>query len=76
MASRFGALGLLEPLCHFNIHGARFSTNLSEKRSQTLREVLLYQKMLAYSAWSSRVVFSLPGFLRLTLREIRANRAR
>ena len=27
MASRFGALGLAEPLCHFNIHGARFSTN-------------------------------------------------
>ena len=76
MASRFGALGIPEPLCHFNIHGSRFSTNLSGQRPQTLREVLLYQQMLAYSAWSSRAVFSLPGFLRLFLREIRASRAK
>jgi glycosyltransferase involved in cell wall biosynthesis len=76
MASRFGALGIPDPLCHFNIHGNRFSTNLSGQRPQTLREVLLYQQMLAYSAWSNRAIFSLPGFLRLLLREIRASRAK
>jgi hypothetical protein len=76
MASRFGAFGITEPLCHFNIHGARFSTNLGSQKRQTLREVLTYQYMLAYSAWSARAIFSLPGFLRLVVREIRASRAK
>jgi Glycosyl transferase family 2 len=75
MASRFGAMGIPRPLCHHDIHDSRFSTNLAGQTRQTLREVLIYQSLLAYSAWSARAVFSIPGFLRLTLREIRARRA-
>ena len=76
MASRFGALGIPRHLCHHNIHGSRFSTNLGDQKRQTLREVLIYQSLLASSAWSARAVFSVPGFLRLTLREIRARGAK
>jgi hypothetical protein len=76
MASRFGAFGIADPLCHFNIHGARFSTTLGTKKAQTLREVLTYHCLLAYSAWSSRAIFSLPGFLMLLFREMRAYMAK
>ena len=31
LASRHGVLGMAEPLCHFNIHGARFSTGLARE---------------------------------------------
>ena len=72
MASRFGALGLAEPLCHFNIHGARFSTNLAEKRRETFGESLTYYLMLGYGAWAGRVAFSKPSFSRMLAREARA----
>lgn len=75
MASRFGALGLAEPLCHFNIHGARFSTNLPGRRKDTLRETFTYYFMLAYQAWAERRPFSLVAFARLLWREIRQFRA-
>lgn len=75
LASRFGVLGLAEPLCHFNIHDARFSTTLPGRRRDTLRECLTYYLMLGYRAWSAGVRFSRPGFARLLLREIRAYRA-
>lgn len=76
LASRFGVLGLAEPLCHFNIHEARFSTTLPGRRRDTLRECLTYYLMLGYRAWSERVHFSRNGFARLLLREIRAYRAK
>ncbi|HXD00694.1 MAG TPA: glycosyltransferase family A protein [Verrucomicrobiae bacterium] len=72
MASRFGALGLAEPLCHFNIHGARFSTKLPQQRRNTLRESITYYFMLAYRAWSERTAFSRIAFARLVAREYRA----
>jgi hypothetical protein len=76
MASRFGALGLAEPLVHFNIHGARFSTKLPQLRRNTLRENFTYYFMLAYRAWSERVVFSRTAFARLLARELRAHLAK
>jgi hypothetical protein len=71
MASRFGALGLMEPLCHFNIHGARFSTDLHQRRMDTLRETLTFTLMLGYRAWAERVSFSKLAFVRMLLRETR-----
>jgi hypothetical protein len=76
LASRHGVLGLAEPLCHFNIHDARFSTSLPGRRRDTLRESLTYYLMLGYRAWSARVRFSRTAFARLLLREIRAYRAK
>jgi hypothetical protein len=72
MASRFGALGLPEALCHFNIHGARFSTALPGRRRDTFRETLTYCLMLGYRAWAERVRFPKLAFARLLLREARA----
>lgn len=72
LASRFGVLGLADPLCHFNIHGARFSTSLPQKRKDTYRENLIYYLMLAYQAWTNRISFSKLGFARLLWRETRA----
>ena len=72
LASRFGTLGLADPLCHFNIHGARFSTKLPQQRRNTLRESLTYYLLLAYRAWSERVSFSRVNFARLLARELRA----
>lgn len=72
MASRFGVLGLAETLCHFNIHGARFSTSLPQKRKDTFRENITYYIMLAYQAWAARIPFSKPAFARLLLRQTRA----
>ncbi len=71
LASRFGVLGLAEPLCHFNIHGARFSTSLPQKRKDTFRESLTYYFMLAYHAWADRVPYSRVSFARLLWRETR-----
>jgi hypothetical protein len=76
LASRYGVLGIAEPLCHFNIHDARFSTTLPGRKRDTLRECLTYYLMLGYQAWSARVPFSRPGFARLLLRELRAYRAK
>jgi hypothetical protein len=72
LAARFGALGLAAPLCHFNIHDARFSTNLPQRRRDTLREALIYHGMIGYHAWSNRVPFPKLGYTRLLLRQIRA----
>ena len=72
LASRFGALGFAEPLCHFNIHGARFSTALPQRRQDTFRECLTYYLMLGYGAWAERVSFSKPAFARMLARETRA----
>jgi hypothetical protein len=72
MASRYGGLGLAEPLCHFNIHGGRFSTRLPQQRRNTLRENITYYFTLAYRAWSERAAFSLTAFARLMAREFRA----
>ncbi len=72
MASRFGALGLAEPLCHFNIHGARFSTKLPQQRRNTMRESLTYYFMLLCRAWSEKTAFSRIAFARLLAREVRA----
>ena len=74
LASRYGVLGIAEPLCHFNIHDARFSTSLPGRKRDTLREALTYYLMLGYQAWSARVRFSPFGFARLLVREIRAYR--
>jgi hypothetical protein len=75
LASRFGVLGLAEPICHFNIHDARFSTSLPQKRKDTYREGITYYWMLAYRTWAERVSFSKTGFARLLYRERRSFRA-
>jgi hypothetical protein len=72
MAARFGALGFVEPLCHFNIHGARFSTGLPQRRQDNFREVITYCLMLGYAAWASRIKFSKLAFTRLLARETRS----
>ncbi len=72
MASRYGVLGLAEPLCHFNIHGARFSTTLPQKRKDTFRENLTYYFLLAYHAWANQISFPNLGFARLLWRQTRA----
>jgi hypothetical protein len=72
LASRFGALGLAEPLCNFNIHGARFSTGLGEKQRDAFREAFTYCLMLGYQAWAERVPFSKFAFARLLWRQARA----
>jgi hypothetical protein len=71
MASRFGALGFVEPLCHFNIHGARFSSSLPGRRRDTFREAITYYLSLGYGAWAARARFSKPAFARLLARETR-----
>jgi hypothetical protein len=72
LAARFGVLGLAEPLCHFNIHDARFSTNLPQRRKDTLREALTYYALLAYRAWAEGVSYSRVAYARLLAREIRS----
>ncbi len=71
LAARFGVLGLAEPLCHFNIHDARFSTSLPGRRRDTFRETMTYCLMLGYRAWAERIPFSRPAFARMLLRETR-----
>jgi hypothetical protein len=71
LASRHGVLGMAEALCHFNIHGARFSTGLGEKRKFTFQETITYNWMLGYQAWSEKVEFCRLAFLRMLLREFR-----
>ena len=72
LASRFGAYGFAEPLCHFNIHGARFSTALPKRQMDTYRETLIYHLMLGYGAWANRMRFSKLGYARMLAREMRA----
>lgn len=74
LASRHGVLGMAEPLCNFNIHGARFSTGLAEKRKFTFQETITYLCMLGYQAWSEKAAFSGMAFLRLLVRELRGYR--
>ena len=71
LAARFGVLGLAEPLCHFNIHGARFSTSLPGKQREAYEENLTYSLRLACQAWSERRPIPYLGFARLLLREWR-----
>ena len=71
LASRYGAYGLTEALCNFNIHGARFSITLPGRRHDTFYESMTYFLMLGYRAWSQRVRFSSLGFARLLARETR-----
>ena len=69
LAARFGAAGIQEKLCHFNIHAARFSTALPGKRRDTYREAMTFYFMLGYHAWTERDCFPVLGFLRLLARE-------
>ena len=68
-AARFGVLEIEEPLCHFNIDGARFSTTLPQKRRQTFYEAMTYYFMLAYASWVDRNRFPIIGYLRLLARQ-------
>ncbi|MDB6016929.1 MAG: hypothetical protein JWR19_1418 [Pedosphaera sp.] len=72
LAATFGVLGLTEPLCHFNIHDARFSTNLAQRAKDSFREAITYFGMLGYRAWAERVSFSKLAYARLLWRETRA----
>jgi len=69
LAARFGTAGIQEPLVHFNIHGARFSTTLPGKRRDTFRETMTYFFMLGYHSWTESDKFPKIGFLRMILRE-------
>jgi glycosyltransferase involved in cell wall biosynthesis len=71
LAARFGALGLPDALCNFNIHGARFSTSLPQKRKDSFRESVTYYLMLGYGAWAQRIPFSKIAFARMLARETR-----
>jgi hypothetical protein len=75
LAARYGVYGIEEPLCHFNIHDARFSTTLPQKKKDTFRETMTYYCMLGYRAWTERVGFSRLGFVRMLAREVRSHRA-
>lgn len=68
LAASFGATWLKERLCHFNIHGARFSTTLPGKRRQTLSETFTYSWLLAYQARAEGVAFSRVAFARMLAR--------
>jgi glycosyltransferase involved in cell wall biosynthesis len=72
MASRYGALGLTDALCHFNIHGARFSTDLHQRKKDTFRESMTYYLMLGYRAWADKIAFSKVAFAKMLLRETRS----
>ncbi len=72
LAARFGCLGLADPLCHFNIHDARFSTSLPGRRKDNLREALIYFAMLGYAAWSGRIPVPKTAFALMFARQLRA----
>lgn len=74
LAVRFGVLGIPELLAHFNLHDARFSTNLAARFKSTYREKLTYHAMLVYHAWTESRPIPLVGVLRLIAREIRSYR--
>ena len=76
LASRHGALGLAEPLCHFNIHPARFSTGLAQKKTLTLQENITYAFMLVSRARAEGSPIPWFGFVRLLAREFRGYIAR
>jgi hypothetical protein len=68
MAARFGAAGIQEKFVHFNIHGARFSTGLSEKKWETFREGINYFFRLAHDVRADGGRIPIFGFLRLLAR--------
>jgi glycosyltransferase involved in cell wall biosynthesis len=72
LAAHFGAFGLPERLCHFNIHAARFSTGLPRRRWDTWQESLTYYGLLAYHAWTDKFPFARIAFARLLARDFRA----
>ena len=74
LAVRFGAIGIPELLGHFNLHSARFSTDLAARVKSTFREKLSYHAMLLYHAWTENRPIPLVGLLRLIAREIRSYR--
>jgi hypothetical protein len=71
LAARFGAAGIAEPLCHFNIHAARFSASLPGRARDALREAFTYFFLLAYHAWTERDEFPKAGFARLLARTVK-----
>ncbi|EEF59535.1 glycosyltransferase family A protein [Pedosphaera parvula] len=71
LAARYGVYGIEEPLCHFNIHDARFSTSLPGRQKDTFRETMTYYCMLGYRAWAERVRYSKVTFARMMAREVR-----
>ena len=75
LAASYGALSLPDYLCHFNIHEARFSSQLPGRRRDTFKETMTYLWMLTYHAWTDTFPFSKMALARLLLRELRAYRA-
>ena len=71
LAARFGAAGIQEKLVHFNIHAARFSTGLSEKRWETFCENITYFFKLARDVRADGGRIPIFGFLRSLAREMR-----
>jgi hypothetical protein len=71
LAARFGAAGVQEKLVHFNIHAARYSTGLPEKRRETFRETISYFFALARDVRADGGRIPVFGFLRLLARETR-----
>jgi hypothetical protein len=74
LAVRFGVLGIPDLLGHFNLHGARFSTDLAARFKNIYREKLTYHAMLVYHAWTESRPIPLIGVLRVIAREIRSYR--
>jgi glycosyltransferase involved in cell wall biosynthesis len=71
LAAQFGAAGIQEKLVHFNIHAARFSTGLSEKRRETFCESISYFFKLARDVRAAGGRIPIFGFLRLLARTTR-----
>lgn len=71
LAARLGTEGIQEKLCHLNIHAARFSASLQEKKRDGFREAMIYYFMMAYHAWTERDCIPMAGFLRMLAREIK-----
>ncbi len=71
MAARFGATGFGKFLSHFNLHGARFSTDLPARQAAIFTEVITYITLLVYHAWTENISLPWWGVVRLYARQSR-----
>lgn len=71
LSAIFGAAGMAERLYHFQIHGARFSTELHKKQRETFRESITYYFKLLRDVRAVGGKIPFFGFLRLLARACR-----
>lgn len=71
LAARHGAKGIPRALCHFNLHGGRFTNLLPGRQLAVYREKFTYIATLAYHAWTEKLPVPKLALARLTARELR-----